>query len=273
MRSVSAATELLWKTVERVLLTHHYRPDTQAARALYSAIAAHRLPGPPVWPIIVAPPGSLKTELLEPLDGLAGVLLVDQITPKTFLSGQIEDPKQSKNTSPSLLIRIGGNGILVYPDFSTVLSMNRDNRGSVLADMRRIYDGHLRKEFGTADRLGDREWRGRITFAVAATPDVDRRPPIRMGIEFRMFPPNRHDVLTVFGTPDGIASACQIGQLCLRMHYLELSRQRSSLPDFADVEFSCFSQNGEDGIALVGAPTRRAVEIGAGTVSSAIQRT
>ena len=38
--------------------------------------------------------------------------------------------------------------------------------------MRRIYDGQLRKEVGTSDP--PLVWTGRITFAVAATPDVDR---------------------------------------------------------------------------------------------------
>ena len=56
-------------------------------------------------------------------------------------------------------------------DFSTVLSMPQDKRKSILADMRRIFDGDLRKEYGTTE--GSRAWSGRITFLVAATPDVD----------------------------------------------------------------------------------------------------
>ena len=198
--------ERLWRAVAAVVREHHYNPDIEAARALYAGIAAHRLAGTAVWPMIVAPPGSLKTELLAPLDGMPGVHFVDQITPKTFLSGQIEDPKKPNKTSPSLLHRIGASGILVYPDFSTVLSMNRDNRGSVLADMRRIYDGHLRKEYGTADRLGDREWRGRITFAVAATPDIDRYYAVFQSLGERF-------VMIRWGRPGGVEAAlCAMNQ-------------------------------------------------------------
>ena len=40
--------------------------------------------------------------------------------------------------------------------------------------MRRIYDGKLRKEFGTADDPKSHEWTGRITFLVAVTPAIDR---------------------------------------------------------------------------------------------------
>ena len=163
-----------WEQVEAALLAHHHQPDLDAARLLYAAVAAHRLKGQPVWSMLVAPPGSMKTELVTALEGLPGVHLIDKITPNTFISGQVDEPGRRRSASPSLLHRIGPDGIIVYPDFSTVLSMNRDRRGEVLADMRRIYDGALRKEFGTSDNPKMHEWRGRITFVVAATPDVDR---------------------------------------------------------------------------------------------------
>ncbi|MBA3915924.1 MAG: hypothetical protein H0X25_19130 [Acidobacteriales bacterium] len=116
----------------------------------------------------------MKTDLLAALDGLPNFHLIDQVTPRTFLSGQIKNGKgqPGKSCSSSLLHRIGSDAIIVIPDFSTVLSMNRDDRGAVLADMRRIYDGQLRKEFGTDDQVP--EWRGRATFAVATTDEVDR---------------------------------------------------------------------------------------------------
>jgi len=116
----------------------------------------------------------MKTELLGALYGLPAVHPVDQVTPKTFISGQIDDPKKKSAVPPGLLHRIGADGILVCSDFSTVLAINRNDRASILSDLRRIYDGHLRKEFGTATNPLQREWRGRITFVVGATLDVDR---------------------------------------------------------------------------------------------------
>src|SRR5271165_5434796 len=124
----------LWSAVERALLTHHYNPDLQAAQALYAAVAAHNLPGQPVWPMLVAPPGSMKTDLLSALDGLPTVHLIDSMTPKTFLSGQIKDAEHQSQTSSSLLHRIGASGFIVFSDFGTILSMNKTHRGSVLAD-------------------------------------------------------------------------------------------------------------------------------------------
>src|SRR5437870_4050581 len=62
-----------WQAVESVLQNHHHQPDMEAARVLYSAVAAHKLAGAPVWVMLVAPPGSSKTELLMPLDGIERV--------------------------------------------------------------------------------------------------------------------------------------------------------------------------------------------------------
>ncbi len=146
--------------------------DVQGARSVYAAVAAHRLQGQPVWPMAVAPPGSLKTEILDALRGLPDVHFIDSVTPNTFISGQILEGQQQGGQAPGLLDRVGQSAILVIADFSTVLSMPREKRGSILADMRRIFDGDLRKEYGTTE--GSRAWSGRITFLVGATPDVDR---------------------------------------------------------------------------------------------------
>jgi hypothetical protein len=143
----------------------------------------------------------MKTDLLAALDGLPNVHLIDRVTPNTFLSGQVKDDKRSSSEkSSSLLHRIGTSGIIVYPDFSTILSMNRTHRGSVLADMRRIYDGHLRKEYGTDDDHRKHEWKGRITFAVATTDEVDRHYSVFQTLGERF-------VMNRWGRPGGVEAA------------------------------------------------------------------
>lgn len=163
-----------WEAVVAVLKTHYYEPDIQAARALYSAVAAHDLKGQPVWPMAVAPPGSMKTELLRALDGQPRVHSIDGVTSKTFISGQIRDKEVGAASLPpsSLLHRIGSSGILLCPDFSTILAIKSDDRNAILADLRRIYDGELRKEFGTSESVPI--WRGRITLVAAVTEDIDK---------------------------------------------------------------------------------------------------
>lgn len=159
-----------WDQVVNVLNAHYYEPDIEAARVLYAAIAAHDLKGQPVWPMAVAPPGSMKSELVTALDGMPLVHLIDNVTSKTFISGQIAEGVQTRPAS--LLHRIGTSGIIVCPDFSTILAMKGDERNAVLADLRKIYDGKLTKEFGTTDIVPP--WEGRITLVAAVTPAIDK---------------------------------------------------------------------------------------------------
>jgi hypothetical protein len=163
-----------WECVVQALRRHYHNPDLEAARVLYAAVAAHDLKGQPVWPMAVAPPGSMKTELIRALDGLSRVHSIDSVTSKSFISGQIRtdiDPALAARPS-SLLHRIGTDGIILCADFSTVLSLKADDRNSVLADLRRIYDGELRKEFGTAEPVA--AWKGRLTLVVAVTEEIDK---------------------------------------------------------------------------------------------------
>lgn len=168
---MSTPDSAAWVDVEVALLQHFHEPDIQGARAFYAALAAHDLKGQPVWPMIVAPPGCGKTEMINPLHGLDGVHLIDAITPNTLVSGRAPEPNKPKGKD-GLLERIGKTGMLFIPDFSTVLEGNRDKRNEIFAQLRRVYDGRLRKEFGI-DGLNT-EWSGRLTVAVAVTPEVDR---------------------------------------------------------------------------------------------------
>ena len=61
----------------------------------------------------------------------------------------------------------------------------------------------------------------------------------------------------------------QISQVLLRLQYKELARRGVPLAQLSDVEFRCYSQNGQDGILLyifsvIGTTNRRVVEICAG---------
>ena len=70
-------------------------------------------------------------------------------------------------------------------------------------------------------------------------------------------------------SPEQPSASAQILQVLLRQQYRDLARRGVELPDFADVEFRTYSQNGEDGIllylfSLLGTTNRTVVEICAG---------
>ena len=82
-----------------------------------------------------------------------------------------------------------------------------------------------------------------------------------------MSPPAKCTLFRMPGSDSSIGE--QIGQILLRLRYRDLARRPDDLPDFRDVEFRCYSQNGEDGILLylfsvLGTTNRKVVEICAG---------
>lgn len=173
--SIDPATQqAAWSRIENILTANFHNPDLEAAKVFFACVAAHRIiERPAAWLLMIAPPGSMKTVLLESLDGMATIHFVDEVTPNTFISGKLKDPGKVKLAPASLLHRIGTEGILVNADFSTTLSMDRHKKAAVLSQLRRIYDGFFRREFGSDENLDEREWKGRLTFLAGVTPDVD----------------------------------------------------------------------------------------------------
>lgn len=176
--------EQQWQAIKHHLLTNFLRPDIEAGRVLLATVASHRLAAyPPSWAMAIAPPGSLKTELLEALDGLPDVHLIDEFTANTFISGKLQDdPHEERKVPASLLHRIGDTGIIIIPDLSTITEIDPKVRGKILSQLRRVYDGHLRREFGSDENMEEREWKGRITVLAGATPDVDRHQKVFAGL-------------------------------------------------------------------------------------------
>ncbi len=190
-----------WEVVESIITENFYKPDIEAIKIEIACLAAHRLSDfPPAWCMSVAPPGTLKTVILEAMNGLPDYYIIDQITPQTFISGKTDDlntpagrakfvkklkqkpltadeaakiaKSGKRKDSASLLHRIGNSGIISLPDFSTILGMHESRRDDLFSQMRRIYDGSLTREFGKSEDLEERSWEGRITIMAAVTPDV-----------------------------------------------------------------------------------------------------
>lgn len=191
-----------WSAIEALLRQHWHQPDIEAVKIQLACLAGQYLTdAPPAWCMAIAPSGSAKTVILEALHGLSDFHLIDQVTKTTFISGKFEDDggnlkarakrkedkkradaarkigaiKNNKHPeSASFLQRIGNNATIAIADFSTILTMHESARNEIFSQMRRIYDGRLHREFGTAENIDEREWAGRITMLVAVTPEVDR---------------------------------------------------------------------------------------------------
>lgn len=165
--------------------------DNDVLDIVLGAVVAHRLGGESPWLVIVAPPSGTKTEILRALDRVPDIYFLSELTARTFASG-LDTHGQG---DPSLLARLRDE-LLVLKDFTTVLEMNSEERQSVLAQLREIYDGRYDKAWGTGKEL---HWEGRLGFLAGVTSVIDRHHAV-MGLlgprflQIRLRQPNRQEM-------------------------------------------------------------------------------
>jgi hypothetical protein len=146
--------------------------DLDALHAVLATAAAERLTGDPLWLLLISGSGNAKTETVQSLAG-AGALITSTIASDGALLSGSPRRERTKDASGGLLRRLGDRGILVIKDVTSILSMNRDTRASLMAAFREIHDGRWERNVGT-DGGRTLLWTGRIVVIGATTTAWDR---------------------------------------------------------------------------------------------------
>jgi hypothetical protein len=143
-----------------------FLPDLALVDLSLGCIVSHRVGSDPVWLLVVAPPSAGKTEVVQSLGDLAEVHQLSSLTAQTFASGLKDRANASLLKRPDKAEK----SFLVLKDFTTVLQLHREARAEVFAQLREIYDGSYRKEFGSGQTV---EWEGRLGFLAGVTTAID----------------------------------------------------------------------------------------------------
>lgn len=153
--------EKLEEEVEKVLLM----ADKGLMRMVAATVTSNRLGLDPVWLMIVGPSASGKSECLNSTLGLKFTHPISDLTANTFASGFNKPGKEV-----SLLLQIQ-NGIMVFKDFTSILSKNKEEKKEILAQLREIFDGSYVKKTGTGEEIN---WKGKIGAIAGATEIIYR---------------------------------------------------------------------------------------------------
>lgn len=147
-------------------------PTDEEARPRYDLVdvslavpIANRMEGDPLWLFLVAPPSGGKTEIIRSLSDVPDIYPLSSLTPQTFASGF-----ERKGMETSLLPKIT-NKTVTMKDFGTVLTMYREKKAEILAQLREIYDGSFTKEWGNGKSFA---WTGKVGLLAGVTPVIDR---------------------------------------------------------------------------------------------------
>ena len=156
--------------------------DPLPLRAALATVAAHQLGGDPFALLVVGGSGTTKTVIVEAFADVPGVVPCSHLSGEAALLSGTPKEQREKDATGGLLRQVGDSGVLALKDFTTILAMNRDARGELLAAFREILDGSWVRSVGTG---GGRvlRWRGRCTMLGASTTALD----------------SAHGVLSMFG--------------------------------------------------------------------------
>lgn len=120
----------------------------------------------PIWLLLLAGSSAGKTSIMDIVTKCGSwIVPIDTLTSNTFASGQKRDVETS-------LLWKANNGVLIFKDFTTILSMNEEGLREVMGQLRGIYDGSFKKEFGNGVTV---DWHGKIGIIAGGTGAAARK--------------------------------------------------------------------------------------------------
>jgi hypothetical protein len=151
LRVVQAAKKYFW-----------YGPgDELMVDAVLATIATRKWRTYPCWLLIMAPPGSGKTDLIDRIEH-PNVISISQVTPKSLASGW----RGAGGKDPSLL-NIANRKVIIIKDFTSILTSPRESRDAIIGILRDAYDGSHSAVFGN---IGLVSYKTHFTVIAAVTP-------------------------------------------------------------------------------------------------------
>jgi hypothetical protein len=146
-------------------------PDLGIVELVLATIAANRMGGDPLWLLLVGPPSSGKTEVLDSTMRLPDTHGVSVFTEAGLLSGSAVKQGDERATGGQL-VELGEQGVLVFKDFTTVISEHGSSRPRLFACLREIYDGRFTRRLGTKGGTTF-EWQGKAGLLGGVTEAID----------------------------------------------------------------------------------------------------
>jgi hypothetical protein len=145
-----------------------------ALRATLACYAANmHLPDDPVWLGLISGSSTGKTETAQALRRAPRVVVASTLSGEAALLSGTPAKDWAPGATGGLLRRLEPRGVLVLKDFTSVIAMQRDKRGQVLAALREVYDGYWYRDIG-GEGGARLEWHGKLGMVMCSTGAYDR---------------------------------------------------------------------------------------------------
>ena len=160
-----------------------------------ATIIGNQLDMDPIWLHLIAPPSSGKTEFIDSVrfvkkNGKDLVFPISDLTVNTFASGQ-------KGKDTSLLNEVRRGSMVVFKDFTSMISKEPVAQKAIMGQLREIYDKTYVKRTGNGKKV---IWEGKIGIITGCTQVIYNQSEefAAMGDRFMMYQikqPNEKDAL------------------------------------------------------------------------------
>jgi predicted transcriptional regulator len=152
-------------TLQEVFDTHLLLEDRGLVRVITGAFIGNQMKQDPVWLMIVGSSSGGKTETLMRFanvhkKGKPLCAIVSDISSAGLLSGQRGSEQEA------ILPRVDKNGgMLLFKDFTSIISKRKEDRAILLGQLREVYDGEFVRNLGN----GVKKWKGKVGVIGAST--------------------------------------------------------------------------------------------------------
>jgi hypothetical protein len=169
-----------------------------------ATVVVNLVEGAPVWLLIVGPPATAKSELVQLFRHVPECEWLPQVSEATFLSGlqrALPGGRRITAREHSLLYRLTDPSlrgdkppvrVLLIQDLTRQVTERREKREAIFGQLREIYDGRLTKSTGSGD---DFLWEGFLGVLGAVTSSYDDVAELHsiLGDRFVLYRPVRVD--------------------------------------------------------------------------------
>jgi len=150
--------------VYKVYKKYFHIEDTKRIDIVLATALSQKLPGIPIWLIIVGASGDMKSVQLNSIR-TDDVMVMHNLTSKTLVNGY-KDKIKFPDLAPDL-----NNKIIIIPDMAQILKLPPAEKGELWGQLRDLYDGLAGKMSGMGSRA---QYEGiKVTLLAGSTPAID----------------------------------------------------------------------------------------------------
>lgn len=169
-RGLGEAEPIGYEELKEAFLKWFPHFDFDMLQVILATLICNRMDSDPVWMLLQAPPSGGKTVFITSLALIQQTFEISMLTDKTLFSSFRGTGRRRLKGSAALIQKLNKK-VLVFKDFTSIISKDRFSKPTLLAQFREVYDGKYDSGTGTGDYI---HWEGKVGLLAGVTSAIER---------------------------------------------------------------------------------------------------